>query len=354
MRQLIQPLILVLIACGAVFGTLVFAEMKRSPEDRPLGDVVASVFGDIGSAMAANKPNPTYNLPDFLPEAGQGWTRSDYVKPDSIDITGEPYRETLIAISTNNDITTNFVHAAVRSRNQAVVQTYRNGTGVVIMMVKFVPPSDMESPGFVMGERLRGNGAYRPTPGSIIVAPGVLFRKLAQTNRIHSRGTETPVDYHRYEAGIGRQVTIEVVSSQVDDAALAELFGRIDLAGLHGINEAPDPMFGEPILAMRDQPVTGDAETMAVLALGDAIGAGLQLEANGLDGLFAATDADAATQAAVEAAMDAALADLVANGALTEEAAAQAAEVTVQRGLSTRGGTTCVIENGVRRCRIGN
>lgn len=342
MRQLIQPLVLVLIACGAVFGTLIFAEMNRSQEVRPLGVVVAKVFTDIGSAMAANKPNPVNNLPDFLPEAGEGWTRSDYVKPDSIDITGEPYNETLIAISTNNDITTAFVHAAVRSRNQAMVQTYRNGDGVVIIMVKFTPPSDLDLPGFVMGERLRAAGANVP-PGSLIVEPGVLFRKQAQTNRRHSTAVETPVDYHRYEAWIGRQVNIQIVSSSVDDAALVALFGRIDLTGLHAINAEPDPMFGAPTLALRDQPQTADA---------DAMFAGLRAELSAQDTGQAVTDA--ATQAAVEAAMAAALADLVANGALTGEAAEQAAEVTVQRGISTRGGTTCVIENGVRRCRIGN
>jgi len=343
MHQLIRPILLSLVVCSFVFGTLVWVEMKKAGPERTVLQVSGAVLDNLVEVIGAIKPDPKTSLPSLLPADGtNGWARSDYRQADSAEITGEPYRETLISVSTNNDITTSFVQAASRSRNKAAVQTFRRGDAVVIIQINFTPPNDMDEPGFIVAERLRGMWL---TPdgdlpaGSLIAAPGVLFKKWAQTNTITRTREEFPVAYHRYQAYVGRQVGIFVAAVNTDPADLQALLEQIDLTALHATNEAPDPWFGERTLALRDR-----------------LGAMSQFADTGADtGAWALLpDSVEGNTAAEDAALQEALNALVANGSLSAQGAEQAAEVTVQRGIATRGGTTCVIENGVRRCRIGN
>jgi len=180
-----------------------------------------SVRQRIGSATTRAPADPL-DLAGYLPPAPEGWTRAPYRSSDGETVTGRPYRASMTSVDTTNDLLGGFEK---RRRNSGfIVDTYAAGDLRVIVEVAFTDQMTADIPPTV---KASGPGTDPAIFGAV---KGVVVRQWAQTSRDSTTGTETAVEYRRFNADIG---TVHLfVLTNAADAEVQAIFAGIDMPGL--------------------------------------------------------------------------------------------------------------------------
>ena len=234
------PVLFVLIVLGAVGGmdyflhgrkSLVLASMDVGQREGYLVSLQRRV-----STLFAKEPE--VRLAGFLPVAPEGWQRGPYRVADGKRLTGADMIDSMISISTTNDLLQKF--AERRDPGTAIADSYRKGASMVAVRVSFTPAWRLK--GFQAGIYSKLSDNIRASVGfsgnSFAVLHGVIFTLFNQTSIDTMTRKEAPVDYRRIHARIGRQWSIMIMTN-AGDRDVMEVLSGIDVVGMNAAMEIP-------------------------------------------------------------------------------------------------------------------
>ncbi len=238
--RILAPILLGLIAIGGFIGLTMFQAKSSSSSDGT--GLMAALLDQVVSDFTPEPKKEVVNLADFLPASPDGWFAKPYQTADGEEITDSSYRKSVVAIDTTNTILTTFESARTSSLGGAM--TYLRGDQKVVLALRMRSERDMKSLQGSLMTAISGQLAAASNrdwnKDDFAQLYGVAFVESRRENKVISTSTTLPVNYRKFSASMGGQLSIDLLTN-ASDAAVASIIQEIDIIGLNDALMEPDP-----------------------------------------------------------------------------------------------------------------
>jgi hypothetical protein len=193
-----------------------------SVEDIPsrrLRNLIESI-GALQNGIFKSSPA---DIPDFLPDAPEGWSRLGFEFSQVEAIIGVAYEPTPLDTTTNNRILKHFGQAS-QMRRMGGAATYDTGSGLIAIRIE----GDLDA----IRNAERGTpDTVRQTGTPFVTVDDVIVYRLPKVTTTTIPDTYADVAYDRFTARIGAMVEVEIIST-AEEEDLQMLVNTIDFAAL--------------------------------------------------------------------------------------------------------------------------
>ncbi len=216
-----------------------------------VADYVSAVKENFGARTRETVANK--DIGDYFGPAPEGWSRRDYVVAD-MDILRAGAEPETQQTSEIGEIPAD-VSAALDAASQRFMRgtqlrekTYSKGETMVVVGVRFLPARIMKGAGAKQLGMMQDVMALAENPKNFAIVRGLKF--VEPTALSEDRA------YRQFNARMGRQVEIKVLTNASEDQDVLEVLAQLDLASMNTMMADPVPGMGEAdvlLLASADQ-----------------------------------------------------------------------------------------------------
>ncbi len=194
-------------------------------------------FRQQGAAQAAQE---MFDLKVAMPQGAPGWNVEPYQAVHGATIMNKTYNPSPASSDTEASIQNRFRVISPQEKDAASA-TYIRGAEIVSLLMQI---EDAPDPGTLEGQVAENLSAVADTSDesqTFAVIDGVEIRQLPQVSRHYIKSEDTPVNYRRFTAGVGQQITIFAVTN-ASDPAVQEVLSGIDMTALKTFAKTIDPL----------------------------------------------------------------------------------------------------------------